>query len=82
MVGPSRYPLYDNEIHIFQKLEDEILAEEAAHSTEFHGPQTENSHDMQNRFALILRAVGGESFTEDIYDCIEKFPSSLVNQFD
>ena len=50
--------------------------EERAHSVDFHGPQTENSHDLLRRFSLILRSIGSEFYNDEMYDCIEQFPSN------
>jgi len=57
------------------EIEQDKIYEAAAQTHEFHGPQTENANSLLNRFALVVRAIGGETFTEDMLDCIEHSPS-------
>jgi len=61
------------------EIEQDKIYEAAAQTHEFHGPQTENANSLLNRFALVVRAIGGETFTEDMLDCIEHSPSNVFD---
>merc|ERR1712187_91001 len=61
------------------QIEQDKMYEAAAESHQFHGPQTENSNSLLSRFALVVRAIGGETFTEEMLDCIEHSPSSVFD---
>merc|ERR1712233_172885 len=59
------------------EIEQDKIYEAAAQTHEFHGPQTENANSLLNRFALVVRAIGGETFTESIKKYLTGFQGKL-----